>query len=119
MTTAGKKKRSAASRPKVRRKSSFEKLDKSLEAALDDYFKLLDGHKAKRLHKLVFERVEKKLLDYVLRRTEFNRSRTAELLGLSRSTLRSKLRAYGLAAKTARPEPRGPAKSKPAKASKK
>lgn len=98
MTTTPK--RAAASRSKPRRKSTFENLDKSLEAALDDYFKLLAGHGTGRLHQLVLEHVEKKLLSYVLKFTEFNQSRTAELLGLSRSTLRSKVRAYGLERKS-------------------
>lgn len=101
MTTA-RPKRAAPPRPKHLRKSNFENLDKSLEAALDDYFKLLAGHGTGRLHRLVLEHVEKKLLGYVLRLTEFNQSRAAELLGLSRSTLRSKIRAYGLAERKVR-----------------
>lgn len=105
MTPAGKK-RVATLRSRPRRKNNFENLDKSLEAALDDYFKLLAGHDAGRLHKLVFEHVEKKLLSYVLRLTGFNQSRAAELLGLSRSTLRSKARAYGLASKETRISPK-------------
>ena len=115
MTTT-KEKRVGASRPKPRRKSRFENLDRSLEAALDDYFKLLAGHGTGCLHRLVFERVEKKLLDYVLRFTEFNQSRAAELLGLSRSTLRSKARAYGLTAKgTRRSLKKKPSKAGPRK----
>ncbi len=104
--TPARKKRVTSFRSKPRRKSNFENLDKSLEAALDDYFKLLAGHDTGRLHKLVFEHVEKKLLSYVLRFTEFNQSRAAELLGLSRSTLRSKVRAYGLTSKETRLSPK-------------
>lgn len=105
MTPTGKK-RAASPRSRLRRKSRFDYLDKSLEGALDDYFKLLDGHNTGGLHKLVFERVEKKLLDYVLRFTGFNQSRAADLLGLSRSTLRAKARGYGLTAGKARPPSR-------------
>ncbi len=99
------KKRAAKAQSKIRRKSksTFGKLDKALETALNDYFGMLEGHNTGRLHKLVFDRVEKKLLEYVLKFAEFNQSRAAAVLGLSRSTLRSKIRAHGLTAKKTKP----------------
>ena len=94
-----KKKRARKGQSKSRYKNNFEKLDRALEVVLDDYFKVLAGHNTDRLHRLVFSRVEKKLLAYVLQFTAFNQGRTAGLLGISRSTLRSKIRAYGLVVK--------------------
>lgn len=103
MTTTAKKRTAKTHRP--RRKSNFEKLDKALEAALEDYFKMLAGHNTDHLHKLVFEHVEKKLLEHVLRFTKANQSHAATILGLSRSTLRSKIRLYGVTVKKA-PRPK-------------
>ncbi len=94
---AGTRKRATKAPPKARRKGDFEKLDKALENALKDYFKMLAGYEADHLHKLVFEHIEKKLLKHVLKFAQFNQSRAAAILGLSRSTLRSKIRAYGIA----------------------
>ena len=101
MTGIGKK-RAAKARPKARRAGNFEKLDNALETALRDYFKILAGHDTDHLHKLVFEHVEKKLLEHVLAFTKANQSRAAAILGLSRSTLRSKIRTYGLTVKRKR-----------------
>ena len=96
---AGKKSRVS---PEARRKSRFEKLDVALEKALDDYLNMLGGYKPDRLHRLVLERVEKTLLEYTLKFTGANRSRAAELLGISRSTLLAKMRAHGLDGKKSR-----------------
>ena len=95
------KKRTAKAHP--RRKHNFGALDKAVENALDDYFRMLVGYRARRLHKLVFDRVEKKVIEYVLNRTGFNQSRAADLLGLSRSTLRSKIRAHGVSLRGKQP----------------
>ncbi len=47
------------------------------------------------LYRLVISEVEAPLLREVLRHTEGNLSRAAELLGISRATLRKKLAEYG------------------------
>lgn len=49
------------------------------------------------LHEVVLREVEKPLFAEVLRHCEGNQSRAAATLGLSRATLRKKLREYGLA----------------------
>lgn len=49
------------------------------------------------LHEVVLREVEKPLFAEVLRHCQGNQSRAAATLGLSRATLRKKLREYGLA----------------------
>ena len=85
------------------RKSSFTKLnkalDKALEAMLDGYFKILAKYKVQNLYKLVLARVERKLLEYVLQAANFNQARAADMLGISRGTLRAKIRVYSISLK--------------------
>ena len=46
------------------------------------------------------ENMERKLLQMTLEATHGNRSRTAEMLGVSLRTVRNKIRSYGLPART-------------------
>jgi two-component system nitrogen regulation response regulator GlnG len=50
-----------------------------------------------KVYERVIESVERVLLPRVLRQTHGHQARASELLGLNRATLRSKLRALGLA----------------------
>ena len=72
----------------------FEQLDKALVVALDEYFHLMNGSKVNKLHKLVSMRIEKVLFEYMLEREHYNQSKACERLGISRSTLRTKLKKY-------------------------
>lgn len=67
-----------------------------IRQALEHYFKQLDGTHPANLYELVFEEVERPLLEIVLRFTEGNQSKAAEHLGISRGTLRKKLQHYKL-----------------------
>lgn len=67
-----------------------------VETELQRYFELLDGQKPGELHKMVVGEVEHTLLDVVLRKTEGNQTRAAEYLGISRGTLRKKLKQHEL-----------------------
>lgn len=67
--------------------------------SLDDYFNQLDGHPPPAdLYDLVIRQVEAPLLRKVLGHCGGNQSRTAEILGLNRATLRKKLRQHGIVA---------------------
>ena len=68
----------------------------SVEAAVENYFKQLDGHPTNELYKMVLAEVEEPLFRSVLKHTGGNQSRASELLGINRGTLRKKLKAYGL-----------------------
>jgi Fis family transcriptional regulator len=66
------------------------------EAALGAYFEKLNGHRPAGLYALVLREVEEPLLQAVMRHTEGNQVRAAEVLGINRGTLRRKLEGYGL-----------------------
>lgn len=67
-----------------------------VQAALQDYFRQLDGELPRDLYQFVLQEVERPLLEAVMAITRGNQTRAAEVLGLNRSTLRKKLRHYGL-----------------------
>jgi len=67
-----------------------------VQATLEAYFRRLEGHVPSNLYKLVLQEVEQPLLETVMRYTQGNQTRAAEILGLNRSTLRKKLKQYGV-----------------------
>lgn len=64
--------------------------------SLTDYFRNLDGEEVNELYEIVLTEVEIPLLEKVLEFTRGNQTRSAEVLGLNRGTLRKKLKHYGL-----------------------
>lgn len=74
--------------------------DKPLSAyvrsSIEGYFVQLNGHESTGLYQLVLAEVEKPLLETALKYSDYNQSKAAKVLGLSRSTLRKKLDQYGI-----------------------
>jgi Fis family transcriptional regulator len=68
------------------------------ERAFEDYLSHLGGTRSPGLYQLVMREVEEPLLRVVLRHADGNQTRAAEILGITRATLRRKLRDLGLAA---------------------
>jgi Fis family transcriptional regulator, factor for inversion stimulation protein len=68
------------------------------ERALSDYFASLNGHRPARLYDLVLREVEEPLFRTVLDYAAGNQSQAAIILGITRGTLRKKLREFGLSA---------------------
>lgn len=64
--------------------------------ALDNYFADLDGQAPGNLYDMMVGEVEHALFASVMEHTRGNQSKAAEILGINRSTLRKKLRIYGL-----------------------
>jgi len=67
------------------------------ERALHEYFNSLNGHRPARLYDMVLREVEEPLFRAVLDYARGNQTRAALILGITRATLRKKLRALGLA----------------------
>jgi Fis family transcriptional regulator len=85
-----------------KQKSSFELTQKnqplhdSVRQALEHYLAELKGQFPNNLYELILAEVEQPLMEAVMEYTKGNQSRAAILLGLSRGTLRKKLKQYGL-----------------------
>lgn len=63
--------------------------------AMDEYFKDLDGEDPScAVYDMVMNCVEKPLIEIVLHHAGGNQTRTAELLGLNRNTLRKKIQQH-------------------------
>jgi len=71
-------------------------LSETVRKAIDGYFSDLDGHDAHDMYDLVISQVEKPLFESVMQHTRGNITRAAEMLGINRGTLRSRLKKYGL-----------------------
>lgn len=68
----------------------------AVQAALETYFKNLDGDHPCGLYQMVLSEIEPPTLQTVMNYTCGNQSKAAEILGMNRSTLRKKLAQYGL-----------------------
>jgi Fis family transcriptional regulator len=71
-------------------------LGQYVQHSLNIYFSMLEGYEPCNLYELVLAEVEKPLLEVVMRQTNGNISKAAEILGINRGTLRKKLARYGL-----------------------
>ena len=73
-----------------------EPLGDCVRTALENYFTHLNGHGTQDLYRMVLEEVERPLFHCVMQHLGGNQTRAAEVLGISRSTLRKKLALYGI-----------------------
>ncbi len=80
----------------VHHRHRAESLADCVREALERYFERLDGHPPSDLYQLVMGEIERPLLETVMAHTGGNQSRAAACLGISRSTLRKKLKHHGL-----------------------
>ena len=73
-----------------------EPLHECVRDSLNHYLSQLKGHDVTDLYELVMNEVEVPLLETVLRHTHGNQSKAAKVLGMSRGTLRKKLKHYDI-----------------------
>lgn len=76
--------------------SKITPLEKCVLEQLERYFKDLDGSQPRDMLAMVVNCVERPVLQVVLDKTNGNQSKAAEILGITRSTLRKKLLAHNL-----------------------
>lgn len=76
--------------------SSNDLIADAIRTALEQYFQHLDGEPASGVYDMVLGRVEKPMLEIILREADNNQTRAAEMLGINRNTLRKKLTEHGL-----------------------
>ena len=69
---------------------------RSVEKSLDEYFRKLDGEQPHGIYDMVITNVERSLLAMIMTRASGNQTQAADMLGLNRNTLRSKLSKYGI-----------------------
>jgi Fis family transcriptional regulator len=77
-------------------KKSAESIYHCIENALDIYFEDMDGHDPGNLYELVLSQTEIPMLEVVLKHARGNITKSAEMLGINRATLRKKLKKYDL-----------------------
>ncbi|MCD6039854.1 MAG: Fis family transcriptional regulator [Gammaproteobacteria bacterium] len=71
-------------------------LRENITQIMKHYFSNLKGEETQHIYDFFLEEVEEPLLTAVMRYTDNNQSEAARLLNISRGTLRSKLKKYGL-----------------------
>jgi len=71
-------------------------ISRSVEKSLEEYFRKLDGEQPHGIYDMVITNVERSLLATIMQRAGGNQSQAADMLGMNRNTLRSKLSKYGI-----------------------
>ena len=69
---------------------------RSVTSAIELYLNDMDGYEVNDLYHVVLSEVEPAILDVVMQDVDGNQTEAAEMLGVSRGTLRNKLKLYGL-----------------------
>ncbi len=69
-------------------------IGQAVQHSLDEYFRRLDGEPATDVYDMVIGHVERTLLVSIMARAEGNQTQAADMLGLNRNTLRTKLTKY-------------------------
>jgi Fis family transcriptional regulator len=80
----------------ARRERRKQPIRRSVQSALELYLDDLNGHHVNDLYHMVLGEVEPALLNVVMQHVEGNQSQAAEMLGITRATLRKKLKLYEL-----------------------
>jgi Fis family transcriptional regulator, factor for inversion stimulation protein len=81
---------------KTVRLNGGNEIGRSVEKSLDEYFRRLDGEQPHGVYDMVIANVERSLLAAILNRAGGNQTHAADMLGMNRNTLRSKLSKYNI-----------------------
>jgi Fis family transcriptional regulator, factor for inversion stimulation protein len=66
-------------------------LAECVKRSLERYFKDMDGEKPTSIYEMVLKNIEKPMIETVLGKAAGNQSLAAEMLGVTRNTLRKKM----------------------------
>ena len=80
----------------TRRERRKQPIRRSVTSAIELFLLDMNGHEVNDLYHVVLSEVEPAILDVVMNFVEGNQTEAAEMLGISRGTLRKKLKLYGL-----------------------
>ena len=80
----------------TRRERRKQPIRRSVTSAIELYLGDMNGHEVTDLYHVVLSEVEPAILDVVMKHVDGNQTEAAEMLGVSRGTLRKKLKLYGL-----------------------
>jgi Fis family transcriptional regulator, factor for inversion stimulation protein len=81
---------------KTLRINGNNEIGRTVEKSLDEYFRRLDGEAPHGIYDMVITNVERSLIASVMERANGNQTQAADMLGLNRNTLRTKLTKYGI-----------------------
>ena len=81
---------------KTLRINGSNEICRSVEKSLDEYFRKLDGECPHNIYDMVITHVERTLITQVMQRANGNQTQAADMLGMNRNTLRSKIAKYGI-----------------------
>jgi Fis family transcriptional regulator, factor for inversion stimulation protein len=81
---------------KTLRINGNNEIGRTVEKSLDEYFRKLDGEAPHGIYDMVITNVERSLIASVMERANGNQTQAADMLGLNRNTLRTKLTKYGI-----------------------
>lgn len=71
-------------------------LRENVAEVVKHYFSSLKGEQPRNVYDFFLDEIEEPLLQAVMKFTRYNQSETARILGLSRGTLRTKLKKFGM-----------------------
>jgi Fis family transcriptional regulator len=71
-------------------------LRQAVKDTLQNYFTNIGNEQPVDFYSILLEEVERPLLEVLINHTHYNQVRMAQILGLSRGTLRKKLKQYGM-----------------------
>jgi Fis family transcriptional regulator len=71
-------------------------LDEFVRCVVHQYLDDMGDTPPDNLHGVIISEAERALIETVLKRTDGNQSRAADILGITRTTLRNRVRRYGL-----------------------
>ncbi|HEY2335924.1 MAG TPA: helix-turn-helix domain-containing protein [Burkholderiales bacterium] len=71
--------------------SRSNELADCVKRSLERYFKDMDGEKPTSIYDMVLKNIEKAMIETVLGKANGNQTLAAEMLGINRNTLRSKM----------------------------